>query len=178
MICGAVSKVFLLLFYLFQTEMQSGHDYFYNNNNFGFKLIAYLIRMSYAFVLCFVYVLQYRSYWDTYNYFTDCVADYKYFFGLAIVCILAYRYMLEGDFSSYSKTVPFELTIDDNHKTFFLQGTFVKLKNVRILCNHNKSLSNNYSFKLKKEMASKNSKLFLFRMARNADRNICVERHL
>lgn len=122
--------MFLLIFYLTQNKMQSFHDHFYDRNTSYFKIIAYFVRMSYAFVLCFVYVLQYRFYWDTYNLFTDCVADYKYYFALAIVTILAYRYMLEGDFSSYSKTVPFELNIDDNHKTFFLQGTFVKLKNV------------------------------------------------
>lgn len=125
LVSGAISKSFLFIFYMCQEYMQAAHDAVFRKNQF----IAYLMRMFYAFILCFVYVLQYRSYWDTYNEYTANI-DYKYFFGLAIVTIIAYRYMLDGNFSSYCKTVPLEVSVDDNYEAFFLQGKFIRLKNV------------------------------------------------
>lgn len=118
--------------------MQSAHDYFYKKSSHTSlssstkvlcALFAKFMRFTYGFILSFVYILQYRSYWDTYNEYTEDI-DYKYFFGLSIVTIIAYRYMLDGNFSSYCKTVPFELSIDENFESYFLQGTFIKIKNV------------------------------------------------
>lgn len=143
LICGIIAKLFLLIFYLAQNYMQNFHNSFYKKsletseysefNRKKYAFIAYSLRISYAFVLCFVYVLQYRSYWDTYNLFTEEIV-YYYFFGLSLVTILAYRYILDGEFTSYNKTIPFELSIDDNHESYFLQGVYIKHKNVSYFC--------------------------------------------
>ena len=57
--------------------------------------------------------------------------DYRYFFALSIITILAYRYILEEDFGSYSRTVPFEISIDEEFGTYFYLNSTIKINNVK-----------------------------------------------
>lgn len=150
LITFASSKVALLIFYLAQEILQNFYNKIseYGENDLLFRIILFFLRAFYANTLSFAAILQYRSYWDFYNgkilqksntinmkiivYVLEMTTsiDYRYFFALSIITVLAYRYILEEDFGYYAKTVPFELVIDEEFETYFYLNSYIKLNDV------------------------------------------------
>ncbi len=120
------SESLLLISYLFQEVFQNYHDKLVEKEHLKW---AFLMRKLHAYILSWAYIGQSRSYWDTYNYYTDGVNEI-YSFSISIFGIICYRYLLNNNFSSFNKSLPYAFVVDHNFDGFFLQGDSIKFKNV------------------------------------------------
>ena len=133
-----IAQIILLISYLVQYRVQEFGDKLKSSASktgiLSFYNKYFLFKTFYSYVLTIGYLAQWRTYWDGLNDLTPDV-NYWYFFGLSIFAILFYRYLLGRKISSFRKTLPFQLTPDNQFEFFFLQGVFITAKNVNYFLN-------------------------------------------
>ena len=130
-----ITNIILLISYLIQDSVQRLSDrlktFSLSAGFFSFYNWNFLLKVCYAYFLTIGYVSQWRTYWDIYNKLTEGVSN-VYFLGVSLLGILFYRYFLGRKLSSYTKTLPFQLTPDYNCDAFFIQGVFLNFENVSL----------------------------------------------
>ena len=87
---------------------------------------SFFLRTAYTYVLTLAYVLQWKTYWETYNYLTQD-AYYAYFVLLSLVTLFFYRVVLQRSLVGFTKTVPFYLNKDEEFSAYFIQAKAIKL---------------------------------------------------
>jgi hypothetical protein len=90
------------------------------------------LRAAYTYLLTIAYVMQWRTYWNMYNYLTQDVS-FVYFFIISICTLVFYRYLLKNSLSNFVKTSPYQLAPDCQFGSYFLQSKIINLSDVNNL---------------------------------------------
>lgn len=123
-----VCNLSLLAIYLFQYKIQTFHDELKQNSSAKYYGKDFFLRCLFSYILNLAYNLQWVTYWDFYDNFTERV-HHIYFFVLALISLLVYKFGLNRSMASLSDGVPFTCRKDANFDTYFLQNKLIKLEN-------------------------------------------------
>jgi hypothetical protein len=118
----------LLFIYLFQYKIQSYHDHLKQNSNSKYYGRDFYFRCLFTYILSLAYNLQWITYWDLYDNLASHV-HYIYCLTLALVSLIVYRFILNRNTYSLTRTVPFHLEKDSDFETYFLQDKLIRLEN-------------------------------------------------
>jgi hypothetical protein len=123
-----VCNLTLMCIYLFQYKIQNYHDQLRQNSNSKYYGRDFYFRSLFTYILSLAYNLQWITYWDLYDNLAIHV-HYIYFLSLAFVSLIVYRFILNRNTSSLTRTVPFHLEKDSDFETYFLQDKLITLEN-------------------------------------------------
>lgn len=126
-----ICNVILFVSYFIQMRLQRVHDLiaaatqthnsmFPSTQQHIYYNKQFLMRFVYTYILTWAYVAQWRTYWDFYNYLTQCVR-FEYFLGISMITFILYRYVLKCSCKSFTLMVPFRLLPDIRFNEYFIQ---------------------------------------------------------
>ena len=122
-----ICNLTLCTIYLLQKRLQTFHDRLKQiSTSSRYCGKDYLFRCLFTYLLTLAYNLQWITYWDLYDHLASGV-HYAYTFTLAILAMAIYKFLLQRPFSTLTKIVPFELQVDTDFDTYFIQNNSIKL---------------------------------------------------